>query len=167
MSNHVDLQILRDLRDGNTGMSWLQGLARANVRSSDGAYGQLAYALAAQIDEIEQAIKETYAQDKFFYRLPSGWWMWVPLLYFGAMVFAAQWTDTDTRVLVWLWIVVGFGGIAITFLAKKFAKESTLKREKVRRRPRLKGERAAIMVTLLKTRDQIVEVVLKERVATH
>jgi len=160
MSDPIDLQILRHLRDGNTGMEWLQSLARSNVRRSACEHSELAYTLAAQIHQLDEDIKETYALDKFFYKLPPGWWIWVPLLYFGAVVFAAQWTDSYMRVLVWLWVLVAFGGIAATFLAKKFAKESTLMLEKVRRRPRLKGERAALMVHLMETRDHIVATVV-------
>jgi hypothetical protein len=157
MSNPIDVQLLRDLRDVHTGMHWLQNLARAQVRRSAGGPSEQVYTLAAQIDALDEKIRETYALDKFFYRLPEGWWIWVPLVYLGAFLYAAQRDSYEERLMYWMWSLMIFGGIALTFLARKVAKESGLRREKVRRRPRLKGERAALMVQLMETRDHLVE----------
>ena len=166
MSNPVDVQSLCGLRDGQSGMAWLQILAQSNVRRSDGVVAERAFALAGRIDQVDEEIDATRTDDRFFYQLPPGWWMWVPILYFGAVVFAGQWADSDMRILVWMWILVAFGGVAITFLAKKYGKEGSLALEKVRRRSRLKGERAALMVELLKARDELVDLATQANAAS-
>ena len=157
MSNPIDVQLLRSLRDGQRGIHWLQNLARANVRRSDGGPFEQVYGLAAEIDRLDGEIQETYTLDKFFYRLPRAWWVWVPLLYLGGFLLAAQAELYEDRLIRWMWSLIIFGGFALTFLAKKAAKEGALKHAKVLRRPRLMGERAALMVQLMETRDQVVE----------
>jgi hypothetical protein len=157
MSNPIDVQLLRELRDVHTGLHWVQALARGNVRRNTGGSSEQAYVLAARIDSIEQQIKETYVSDKFFYRLPEGWWVWVPLLYYVGFWFAARRVFYEDRLMHWMWFLILLGGLALTFLVRKVAKESVLKRAKASLRPRLKGERAALMVQLMQTRDHVVE----------
>jgi hypothetical protein len=157
MSNPIDVQLVRDLRDGDTGLHWLQSLACGNVRRSAGGASEQVYVLAAQIDVIEEQIKETYIPDKFFYGLPLYWWVWVPLLYAFGFLYAADREFYEDRLMVWMLFLLGLGVFALTFLFRKAAKESGLRREKIQRRPRLKGERAALMVQLMQARDQVVE----------
>jgi hypothetical protein len=160
MSNPIDVQLLRELRDGHTGMHWLQSLACANVRRSAGGHSEHAYTLAAQIDSLDEQIQETYTLDRFFYALPEGWWIWVPLLYVGGFWYAAQRQVYEDRLIYWMWFLIIFGGLALTVLAKMVSKEWVIKHAKVNRRPRLKGERAALVVQLMETRDHLVENVL-------
>ena len=157
MSNPIDVQSLQSLRDGQRGMVWLQGLARSNVRRSAGGVAERAYDLAGRIHAVEEEIQTTHTPDKFAFPLPPGWWIWVIIVYFSTIAFAKLQADGDMRILVWMWCLVAFGVFAIVFLAKKYGKESALTMEKRRRRARLKGERAALMVDLLQTRDALVQ----------
>jgi len=157
MSNPIDVQLLRTLQDGHTGLHWLQSLARGNVRRKSDSASEQAYVLAAQIDVLDEQIRETYTLDKFFYRLPPGWWAWVPLLYSFGFLYAAQRELYEDRLMVWMWFLILLAGFALTVFARKVSIESGLRRGKLRRRPRLKGERAALMVRLMQTRDHIVE----------
>lgn len=157
MSNPVDVQSLRALRDGQRGIEWLQGLARSNVRRSQGEAADRAYALASEIDRLDQDIQSTYTDDKFFFKLPKAWWAWVPLLYSGGFLYSAHTEFYEDRLNRWMWFVVGLGVFAVFFLIRKVWMENTRKLEKKQSRPRLKGQRAALMVELLRTRDTLIE----------
>ena len=157
MSNSVDVQSLRELRDGQRGIEWLQGLARANVRRSQGVVAEQAYALASEIDRLDEDIQSTYTDDKFFFKLPTAWWAWVPLLYSGGFLYSAHTEFYEDRLNRWMWFAVGLGVFAVLFLIRKLWMENTRKLDKRKARPRLKGQRAALMVDLLKARDALVE----------
>jgi len=156
MSNPVNVQLLQELRDGQRGIVWLQGLAQSNVRRSDGALGEQAYELAGQIDRLDEEIQDTYVEDRFFFPLPRAWWFWVPALYLCGFLFAAQTEVYEDRLMRWMWSLVFWGAFGIYFLIQKKAMEESRKRQKSQQRPRLKGERAALMVRLLETRDALI-----------
>ena len=157
MSNPIDVQSLKELRDGQRGIEWLQGLARANVRRANGVVSERAYALASEIDRLDEDIQRTYTDDKFFFKLPNAWWAWVPLLYSGGFLYATQLEFIEERLNRWMWFVVALGTFAVFFLMRKVWMEQTRKLDKKKTRPRLKGQRAALMVELLQTRDALLE----------
>tara|TARA_Y100001978_G_scaffold190260_1_gene193306 strand:- start:256 stop:765 length:510 start_codon:yes stop_codon:yes gene_type:complete len=161
MSNPVDVQSLRELRDGQRGIEWLQALARANVRRSQGPASERAYALASEIDRLDEDIQSTYTDDKYFFKLPKAWWAWVPLLYSGGFLYSSQTEFFEDRMNRWMWFLVGFGVFAVFFLLRKAWMENTRKIDKTKARPRLKGQRAALMVELLQVRDTLVGEVSK------
>jgi hypothetical protein len=81
MADPVNIRQLEGLHDGNTGTQWLQRLASGGLRRSIDEAAAAAYVLAARVQELEDAIQETYTLEQLFFALPKGWWFWVPLLY--------------------------------------------------------------------------------------
>ena len=156
MSNPLHVQSLIELRDGQRGIEWLQGLARANVRRSNGLLEERAYALASEIDRLDEDIQRTYTADTFFFRLPKAWWAWVPLLYSGGFLYATQKEFYEERIQQWMWFVMILALFATLFLVRKWWMETSRKVDKRQSRPRLKGQRAALMVELLQVRDALV-----------
>ena len=164
MKSLFEKGILRQLTDGHLGIQWLQGLAQAGVRSSgDGPEG-VAYVLAQRANELDDQIAETFRGEHVFFPLPPGWWIWVPLLYAGGFMWAlerrpsaANPTDfVEERWYAYMGFCVALGVISASVLIVKYLRERRILRERALRRPRLRGERAAVMVDLMEARDAIV-----------
>ena len=155
MSDYLALQTLRELHDGLRGIDWVHGLARAGVRRKDGQLQDELYALAHRLDEVEQEIERTMAADRLYFRLPTAWWAWVPLLFSFGFLYAAQGEFFHQRLLVWALALGLFFGVAGLFWFRNRTVEAIRLEQKRRDRPRLQRERNAIVEQLLRTRDAL------------
>lgn len=164
MKSPVEKGILRQLTDGHLGIQWLQGLAQAGVRSSgDGPEG-VAYLLAQRAHELDDQIAETFQGEQVFFRLPPGWWLWVPMLYSGGFMWALERRPSagnpndfvEERWYAYMTFCIVLGVLSASVLIVKYVREQRILRERKKRRPRLRGERAAVMVDLMAVRDAIV-----------
>lgn len=156
MSNPLDITVLNSLRDGQYGIVWLQTLAAAGVRRSDGDAAVRAYALAQRVHELDEEIQATLVVDKEHFELPKLWWVWVPALYTGLFLWSMDAEHYEDRLSKWMIALVCLGVLAVWVLFVKYSRELSLRRVKAQLRPRLKGERAAAMVDLLRARDACV-----------
>ena len=155
MSNFITVQTLRELHDGLTGMAWVQGLARAGVRRRQGGLQEQLYALAHQLDDLEQQIESTMAADRLYFRLPMVWWAWVPLLFSGGFLYAAQGEFYEQRLVVWALSLMSFFAFAALFWFRHRAEEAIRTEIKRRNRPKLKAQKGELMAELLTTRDAL------------
>ena len=164
MRSLVEKGILRQLTDAHLGIQWLQGLAQAGVRSSEEGPGAVAYVLAQRANELDDQIAETFQGEQVFFRLPPGWWLWVPMLYTGGFMWALERRPSadnpndfvEERWYAFMAFCVVLGVVSAAVLILKFVRERRILRERALRRPRLRGERAAVMVDLMAARDAIV-----------
>lgn len=121
-----------------------------------GPEAEAAYALAAQIHDLEDAIQETYTMEQLFFPLPKFWWVWVPMLYGFGFLWAFREEHFEDRLTVWGGSMGAFGVFAAWVLATKFYREQRALLEKRRRRPLLKEERRVAMADLMSARDACV-----------
>jgi hypothetical protein len=156
MSNPVDTIVLNSLSDGQYGIVWLQTLAAAGVRRSDGDAAVRAYALAQRVHELDEEIQATLVVDKEHFELPKLWWVWVPSLYTGLFLWSMDAEHYQDRLNKWMIALVSLGVLAVWVLCVKYSRELSLRRVKAQLRPRLKGARAAAVVDLLRARDACV-----------
>lgn len=156
MSNPLDTILLNSLSDGQYGIVWLQTLASAGLRRSDGDAAVRAYALAQRVHELDEEIQATLVVDKEHFELPKLWWVWVPSLYTGLFLWSMDPEYFQDRLNKWMIALVCLGVLAVWVVCVKYSRELSLRRIKAQLRPRLKGERAAAMVDLLRTRDSCV-----------
>jgi hypothetical protein len=156
MPNPIDTILLNSMTDGKYGIDWLQSLAAAGVRRSESEAAVEAYALAQRVHELDEEIQATWVVDKEHFELPKGWWFWVPSLYAGMFFWSMDADHVDDRLNNWMISVVCLGVLAVWVLFVKYSRELTNQRFKAQLRPRLKGERAAAMVDLLRARDACV-----------
>lgn len=164
MTSLVEKGILRQLTDGHLGIQWLQGLARAGVKSSGEGPGAVAYVLAQRANELDEQIAETFQGEQVFFRLPPGWWLWVPMLYTGGFMWALERRPSadnpsdfvEERWYAFMAFCVVLGVVSASVLVSKYLRERRILRERAQRRPRLRGERAAVMLDLMAARDELV-----------
>jgi hypothetical protein len=156
MPNPIDTILLNSMTDGKYGIDWLQSLAAAGVRRSDSETAVEAYALAQRVHELDEEIQATMVVDKEHFELPKLWWVWVPALYTGLFLWSMDAEHYEDRLSKWMIALVCLGVLAVWVLFVKYSRELSLRRVKAQLRPRLKGERAAAMVDLLRARDACV-----------
>ena len=153
MANPIDTLLLNSLTDGKYGIVWLQSLAAAGVRRSDGDAAVQAYGLAQRVHELDEEIQATFVVDKEHFELPKLWWVWVPALYTGTFLWSMEAQHYEERLSKFMIALVTLAVLAVWVLFVKFSRDLSMKRIKAQLRPRLKGERAAAMVDLLRARD--------------
>jgi len=156
MPNPIDTILLNSMTDGKYGIDWLQALAAAGVRRSESEAAVEAYALAQRVHELDEEIQATWVVDREHFELPKLWWVWVPALYTGLFLWSMDAEHYEDRLNKWMIALVCLGVLAVWVLFVKHSRELSLKRVKAQLRPRLKGERAAAMVDLLRARDACV-----------
>ncbi len=149
---------LRALRSDHTGMQWLQGMAKSGLRRSTCSEAAEAYTIAAQVDELDDAIQATFASEQFFFPLPKWWWVWVPLLYWLGFLWALQQDSFEERLFTWGWSMKLFGVVAGWILFMTAHREYRAKQEKLKRRPILRAERSTAMADLEAMRDRCIVV---------
>jgi len=154
----IDRTLLNSLRHSSLGMQWLQGLARAGVRRSDGLTSTELYATAQKVHELDDSIAETYVGEQLFFPLPAGWWIWVPLLYAGGFMWALDRRGgVEERVSVFMVFCVVLAVVAAMVLTVKYVKERDARRERARQRPILTADRNAVRTELVRLRDRFLE----------
>ncbi len=156
MPNPIDIILLNSMTAGKYGIDWLQTLAAAGVRRSDSETADEAYALAQRVHELDEEIQATWVVDREHFELPRLWWVWVPALYTGLFFWSMDADHYEDRLNKWMIALVCLGVLAVWVLFVKYSRELSLRRVKAQLRPRLKGERAAAMVDLLRARDACV-----------
>ncbi len=156
MEPHIDKGILRAMNDSHPGMTWLQALSRSGLRSGEGEPGAPAYQLAQRVHEIEDEIDLTYQREEVYFPLPPGWWIWVPLLYSGGFLWAADKDFYEERLVGFMLFCIAFALILGVVLLSKYVRERRILLDRAKKRPRLLGERAAVMVDLMALRDVLV-----------
>jgi len=156
MADPLNIAQLEALHKDNTGMQWLKSMASGGLRRSMSSEAASAYALAAQIHDLEDAIQETFTLEQLFFPLPKFWWFWVPLLYGFGFLWAFREDHFEDRLTVWGGSMVVFGIFAGWVLATKFYREQRALLEKRRQRPLLKEERRVVMADLMAARDACV-----------
>ena len=155
MSNFISVQTLQELHDGQSGIAWVHGLARAGVRRRQGALEDKLYALAHQLDGLEDQIESTMAADRFYFRLPTVWWAWVPLLFSGGFLYAAQGDMFEQRLVVWAVVLMSFFVFAALFWFRNRVVEAVRLEKKRRHRPKLKMQKKQLMAELVGARDEL------------
>jgi hypothetical protein len=156
MADPVNTRQLEGLHEDNTGTQWLQRMASGGLRRSAGEDAAAAYALAARVQALEDAIQETYTMEQLFFALPKWWWFWVPLLYGFGFLWAMQKEHFEDRLSSWMISLMLFGVLAGLVLFIKFYREQTALRAKRLRRPVLHAERTQAMIDLMGARDRCV-----------
>ena len=119
---------------------------------------EAAYAIAARIHELDDAIQETYTLDQLFFPLPKGWWIWVPMLYGFGFLWALRKDHFEDRLTAWGMSMMVFGVFAAWVLVIYAYREHRAQADKRRRRPILSEERRLAMADLLSLRDGFVGV---------
>ena len=156
MSNSPTVQTLQESHEGLRGIDWVHGLARAGVRRSQGELSVRLYALAQELDEVEQQIESTMTADKFYFKLPTAWWAWVPLLFAFGFLYAAQGDFYERRLVLWASALALFFVFAAFFWLRHRTMEAIRLEKKRRNRPRLKSDKHALVAELLSVRDELV-----------
>ncbi|MEC8192862.1 MAG: hypothetical protein VX127_09020 [Myxococcota bacterium] len=156
-------QNLNHLSSSSLGIQWLQGMARAGIRRTDGGEAARMYELAQELDELDDKIAETFVGEQLFFPLPNGWWIWVPLLYSGGFLWAlrhrAEATDvnayTEERMSIYMMFCVALAVISMVVLGIKFFRERDARLRKQRQRPTLVAARDGVRNELVRLRDAL------------
>ena len=156
MPDPVNHRMLSKLNESDSGMKWLQTLARAGLKRTHSPEARAAYELSQRVHEVDEAIQATKMPTKLSIPVPKGAWFWVPIAFGAGYYWAFQADMFEDRLTRWMWSLIALAVVAGWVLLTKVFNDVSTDVAKRRRKPRLQEERRGMMGDLIAAREACV-----------